>query len=816
MAYAARDRDASESVKSTDTRSENGPPEAEEGSSEKRNKEGEQEENRHEGKSSQENKNKNKEDTENKENKPTQETNKSKLAAAASTAEKAADAIEQTAEKAFSAVEKTADNVANEATKVADKAGSSTGDVAAEAATATKAGVEHATDVAQGHSTILLTIQGIAATFLRVLVVLSLRVFPLRACAVTIVLYAIYLITWLIYDNVAMRSPITYADAVKRHASPVKALLFGFSTRSRRLNIAQLVLHSILALLFLDFYYAPYMFPSHYGYNLRFARIGALTPTRATVHVRYPNPLPLLDGLWEDDADSGVLHDASMYAETPVRIVWRRVLGDTPRIPAGAAVRDPRRWERGPLLRLAEDTDWTATAVIDDLLPATKYEWRLAFVHNNTFAPLPERPVSFVTWPDPRLSSYLKTRRSTHTSPRYALDDPNHFTFAATSCIKPDFPYHPAQFWLWNWLLRAFGIGGGPGGIARRNRIRGFDLMADRLVDAARGWSGIRFLLELGDVIYADVPHYEGAFLSSYRKLYRNLFASHSFRRIYSHIPVLGIFDDHEVVNNWSGAGDGSKPLPESPPPSFTPGIKAWSEYIGSANPRSERDQHYFSFQYGDSAFFVIDARTHRTHPHLEGPQRTMLGEKQRNALFSWLAKVNHTTTFKFVVTPVPFTSVWGGPFDLDGYLDGWYAYNEDRKALLDELQYVPNVIIISGDRHEFAAVSMRDTVLEFSTSPLSMFYIPIRTASQEHVIEPDSEVFLKYLPDGHHKWTEFEVDTRDPIDPVVYVTVLVNGKEAWQVAVHGQPVHRPQSSLGSLAQSLLELLGFKPRKWFD
>ena len=661
----------------------------------------------------------------------------------------------------------------------------------------------------------LLTVQMVAATLLRLLVLISLRSFPLRACAAVLVAYTTYVVCWVLFERVSSKR-VSYADAAKHYVSPFTAVLYGVSTHSWRLNVAQLGFHTLIALLFLDFYYAPHAFPSYYEYNLRFARIGALSPTTASLHVRYPHPLPPLDGLWESDNESGVLHDAALYAETPVRVVWRRVDERNARIPAGAAVRDSRRWERGPLLRLAEDTDWTATALLENLWPATQYEWRLAFVHNNTFAPLPERPVPFVTWPDPKLSAYLKTRRSLHTSERNALDDPNHFTFAATSCIKPNFPYHPAQFWLWNWLLRAVGIGRGPGGVAQRNRIRGFDLMAERLVGKMRGAPGIRFLLELGDVIYADVPHYEGAFVSSYRKLYRNLFASNSFRRIYTHIPVLGILDDHEVINNWSGAGDSGKSLPDSPPPAFSPAMKVWSEYIGDANPPGDKGDYHFSFQYGDSAFFVVDARTHRTHPNLYGPERTMLGEKQRNDLFAWLAKVNQTTTFKFIVTPVPFTSVWGGPLDLDGHLDGWPAYADDRKAVLDVLQYVPNVIIISGDRHEFAAVSMRDSVLEFSTSPLSMFYVPIRTASQQHVVEEGSEVFLKYLPDGHHKWTEFEVDTRDPHDPIMRVTVLINGKEAWNVAVHGHPVRRAQGALGSLAQSLFELLGFKPRAWFD
>ena len=39
----------------------------------------------------------------------------------------------------------------------------------------------------------------------------------------------------------------------------------------------------------------------------------------------------------------------------------------------------------------------------------------------------------------------------------------------------------------------------------------------------------------------------------------------------------------------------------------------------------------------------------------------------------------------------------------------------------MDVMEYVPNIIVISGDRHEFAAASIRTTVTEFSISPFSM-----------------------------------------------------------------------------------------------
>ena len=84
---------------------------------------------------------------------------------------------------------------------------------------------------------------------------------------------------------------------------------------------------------------------------------------------------------------------------------------------------------------------------------------------------------------------------------------------------------------------------------------------------------------------------------------------------------------------------------------------------------------------------------------------------------------MNSTSTFKFIVTSVPFTSLWTH----DATVDSWAAYPTEKAAILDAIATVPNVIILSGDRHEFAMVEFNHfsstgyQVLEISTSPLSM-----------------------------------------------------------------------------------------------
>lgn len=430
------------------------------------------------------------------------------------------------------------------------------------------------------------------------------------------------------------------------------------------------------------------------------------------------------------------------------------------------------------------------------------------------------------------------------------INDPNHFKFVTSSCVKPDFPYSPASFPVWNWalqLLRPSSSSSSSGDahadtFARRNVVKGFDLMYDRYI-RGKDQPNVRFFLQLGDLIYADVPkRFSTAVVQGYRKLYRNLFASASFRRVFERIPMIGIYDDHEVKNNWAGLTTEGKVIEE-----FPPANTAWQEYVGRANPDSlEEGEHHFTFRYGsETAFFVFDTRRHRepstgfseeeeeeaaenNYHHIDGqPFKTMLGQRQKEQFIQWLGAVNSTATFKFVVSSVPFMSLWGGAIDIDGKKDSWAAYLEEREELLDIMQYVKgSVIVLSGDRHEFASTGLRSLdyphpdshpITEFSTSPLSMFYLPVRTLSQSHGRGPTGqEKLLKYIPDGNYKWTDFEVDTRDPSHPHVIARVFVDGEMAWKVKLLGRSVREGQArTVGGLAKSFLELLGWKSRKWF-
>ena len=95
---------------------------------------------------------------------------------------------------------------------------------------------------------------------------------------------------------------------------------------------------------------------------------------------------------------------------------------------------------------------------------------------------------------------------------------------------------------------------------------------------------------------------------------------------------------------------------------------------------------------------------------------------------------------FKILVSSVPFTHNWRVNAE-----DTWAGYEVERRKILEAMwdcmasDQGIGVLVLSGDRHEFAETRFepplsrkewrRDVVpVEFSTSPLSMFYLPVRT----------------------------------------------------------------------------------------
>jgi alkaline phosphatase D len=163
-------------------------------------------------------------------------------------------------------------------------------------------------------------------------------------------------------------------------------------------------------------------------------------------------------------------------------------------------------------------------------------------------------PQRFQTFPDPRLHSG------------------SHFKFLVTSCIIPNFPYKGPQ---------------------ERLSIKGFDLLENYLrpPPVAHGTvtaedpvpeeqaddastpveeqiaasvtnpaietplsSLHKFMLFLGDFVYADVPLYFGDDTASYLRLYRRIYASPSFQKILKHLREFLSFFPFKVAESMTSS----------------------------------------------------------------------------------------------------------------------------------------------------------------------------------------------------------------------------------------------------------------------
>ncbi|PWA03692.1 hypothetical protein BB558_000148 [Smittium angustum] len=363
------------------------------------------------------------------------------------------------------------------------------------------------------------------------------------------------------------------------------------------------------------------------------------------------------------------------------------------------------------------DTDYTGVYEITDLSPSKLYH------------------VQILQKTDNEIIGDLELK----TTPENG--NPTKFKFGTGSCIKPNFPYIPGS----------------------KPHLEGFRKMATHDMD---------MIMFLGDFVYADCPYYYGSKLEDYRRLYRQVYTTEDTKNLVQKTPMLHIYDDHEIIDNWSLKKQGP----------YENAMKAYWEYNGAANPKSEiSNVFYYNFTRGDVAFYVWDTRGHRDHPDvLDTPQKTMLGEVQKVHFMQWAKDVNHTAAVKFVVSSTPLAYVWDSS---DAYKDTWKGYQNERNEILNVTMYIPNLHFLSGDRHEVAVVELSSMNMEFSTSPVNQFSLP---RVNKHVSEWGGDVTKYYHQPGQIKFAVIEVDTEtSPDEPVVKYNLYSNSHEDAQEPVY-------------------------------
>ena len=246
----------------------------------------------------------------------------------------------------------------------------------------------------------------------------------------------------------------------------------------------------------------------------------------------------------------------------------------------------------------------------------------------------------------------------------------------------------------------------------------------------------VDFVVNLGDYIYAEAYYRPGdAFagiredpigysetLDQYRAKYALYRTEAPLRRMHAKFPMISIWDDHEVQDNYAGnAGPGGGLAPEL---RYTEarraaGYQAYFESMPTFRVKRGSDRIYKALRFGRTVdLILLDQRQYRNDQPCGDPQlgppcadleapRGFLGSAQRgfvkrrlkSSRAAWKVMANQV-----MVMPTIYP---GG--DYIGF-DSWQGYPQERRDLLEHIRRrkIRDVVFVTGDIHTFVAGDVR------------------------------------------------------------------------------------------------------------
>jgi alkaline phosphatase D len=283
-------------------------------------------------------------------------------------------------------------------------------------------------------------------------------------------------------------------------------------------------------------------------------------------------------------------------------------------------------------------------------------------------------------------------------------------------------------------------------------------------IEQRRQQDDLRFILMLGDQIYADAYRHNGitkiaTTLPEYRQVYAHAWSSPNLRHLLSRLPSFMILDDHEVDDDWTWKDYDRtqaripiwnrlvrvlrlRPRDERTLPleRVQDALQAYWEHQGMhapamitpplldmngqyALPPGDPGSLAYTFTFGAAAFFVLDTRSMRVK---SWRGRSILGKAQWKVLEDWLLAVKDRFAVKFIVSSCSIL------YDLciDLARDRWSGFPQERDRLLHFLAAndVRGVYVLAGDLHSAHAVrtelygphGIPIPVWEFCSSPFA------------------------------------------------------------------------------------------------
>jgi alkaline phosphatase D len=240
--------------------------------------------------------------------------------------------------------------------------------------------------------------------------------------------------------------------------------------------------------------------------------------------------------------------------------------------------------------------------------------------------------------------------------------------------------------------------------------------------------------------------------LSGFREHWRYNRADPALQRVLAGSSYVGVWDDHEVVNDFGPSTDAPTTPPYTGANLLPLGRQAFLDYT----PLSSEARLYRSLRWGKHLdLFVLDTRSHRdANSALDdgAVPKTMLGQAQLEWLKASLAASD--ATWKVIVSSVPMSIPTGFP-PTNGR-DGWANFDQEtgfERELLDILRFmhargIDRPVWITTDVHFAEAFRYRPfaddpdfVVHELATGPLNAGIFPTRAFDE--TLHPDVLAFV-------------------------------------------------------------------------
>ena len=222
--------------------------------------------------------------------------------------------------------------------------------------------------------------------------------------------------------------------------------------------------------------------------------------------------------------------------------------------------------------------------------------------------------------------------------------------------------------------------------------------------------------------------------IGEYRAKYRLYQSDENLRRLRARVPMMAIWDDHEVEDNYADEKPGEATLDRRI--RFLRrrrnGYKAFLEYMPFDSVADERFRIYRSIRMGRTAdLFLLDERQYRSDqacdeqipcpaPERDAPGRTLLGGAQKRWLKRGLERSN--ARWKIVANQVMVMAL-DAPSNNPINMDQWDGYGAERSELLEHVRdrEIENVTFLTGDIHTFFAGDVSPTGRQTTASPVGI-----------------------------------------------------------------------------------------------